>query len=145
MPPMSSAAGDHEPASLKHAGLLALLAILAALATVASGVAGSPLAAATSESWGAIALAPNGNIGYAADMESAAGAQERALANCAAPDCQVAVTYASSCGGVATTVDRLQWETAVSPDRAAAKEQALAKCQEKWGDCLALSRCSPQP
>ncbi|MGB3191179.1 DUF4189 domain-containing protein [Lyngbya sp. PCC 8106] len=96
---------------------------------VATEILVSPIASAQpSDSYGAIAITPDGQVwGYAYDYPSREQAEQRALEECGESNCQVQVWFKNACGAVAKNEEgKLGW--AWADTRKQAEASAVAAC-----------------
>lgn len=103
---------------------IARAAVTSMIAGAAIAVSAGPANAATNY-WGAIAISQRtGNVGYAWDHATSAGAANTAVSKCNASDCQAVVRVANGCAAVAQAPNRA-WGWAWAGSRAEAERGAI--------------------
>ena len=120
----------------------AALIVMATVGLILSGAAALPAHA----QYGAIAYDQmTGSYGASKDEPSAARANERALKNCASPECRVHSVEPHGCGALAKSDSDKAWGGADRETLDAAKRDAVEHCQghTSTGHCkVIVSACN---
>ena len=85
-------------------------------------------ACSTGRTYGALAYSPSGKSGYSWGFASRSAAEARAIQECAASDCRVAVSFQGQCAALARASNG-QWTTGLGPSQSAAESEALSRCR----------------
>lgn len=90
-----------------------------------------------SRSFGAIAYgARSTGGGWAYNLDTAAAANSRALANCRArvDDCELVISFSNSCAAVAAVESRSVFAVGQGATRKQAESRAMSDCASQYGD-----------